>query len=90
MQETFLRIFERWERVSVVDDPDGAIGEDFNRRSASGQEKVTRRTRLPVSCDSPGGRAPRLQGSFIDEDHDLEPHLTGFLPRCKGQVVRKE
>jgi RNA polymerase sigma-70 factor (ECF subfamily) len=25
MQETFLRVFERWERVSVVDDPDAYL-----------------------------------------------------------------
>jgi RNA polymerase sigma-70 factor, ECF subfamily len=82
LQEAFLRVWERWDRVSVMDDPAGYLFRTaFNlfRSRMRRLLRAARRTVLPVLRPSPSDQ--------IDERMDLLAALRRLTPRQRAAVV---
>ena len=85
MQDKFLALFERWERVARMDDPTGYL-----YRTAMNQfRKRTRRAALALRRRSALAPEP-MPFSKIDEQLDVVAALRELTPRQRAALVLTE
>lgn len=84
MQDAFLALFERWDRVSVMDDPTGYLYRTaFNRWKKLGR-RAARQVREIVGPASPDAYGP------VDERARIDRALAALTPRQRAAVVLTE
>jgi RNA polymerase sigma-70 factor, ECF subfamily len=84
MQEAFLKLWERWERVSTVRDRVGYLYRTSFNVFRSGRRRALRAARRAV------GRAPDDPFSAVDAHHAVVAGLRGLTHRQRAAVVLTE
>lgn len=82
MQDAFLALWERWERVSAMEDPTGYL----YRTAMNVFRKRSRRAALAIRR-ALGSTPETAAFSEIDEQQDLVAALTELTPRQRAALV---
>lgn len=85
MQEAFLKVWERWDRVRSFDDPQGYLYRTAMNAFRSRYRQATRRARVMV------GLAPAEDAfATVDTRRDIVQALARLTPRQRAALVLTE
>jgi RNA polymerase sigma-70 factor (ECF subfamily) len=87
MQEAFLKVWERWDRVSVLDDPTGYLYRTAMNAFRMRYRRSAMAARRLLQFVAPHGRDPLDQ---IEDRDEMDRVLTSLTPRQRAAVVLTE
>jgi RNA polymerase sigma-70 factor (ECF subfamily) len=87
MQEAFLKVWERWDRVSGLDDPTGYLYRTAMNAFRMRYRRSSMAARRMLQFVSPRARDPLDQ---IEDRDEMDRVLTGLTPRQRAALVLTE
>lgn len=87
MQEAFVKVWERWDRVRVLDDPTGYLYRTAMNAFRMRYRRSTMAARRVLQFVAPKGRDPLDQ---VEDRDQMDRLLTSLTPRQRAALVLTE